>query len=68
MYIIVIHTCTALEFMKQIRESPKGITATYLEDGTVYFMKNEVDVGKLLNISPSVIRKALPQNILKYHK
>jgi len=54
--------------MKQIRESPKGMTATYLEDGTVYFMKNEFDVGKLLNISPSVIRKALPQNILKYHK
>ena len=37
--------CTALEFIKQNHESLKGMTTTYLEDDTVYFMGTKFDVG-----------------------
>lgn len=63
----------ALAFMEEMDKNfeTNGLrmAVTLLKDGkTPYYMSNAEDVGRLLGISASSIRKAMPVNILKYHK
>lgn len=58
----------ALAFMDQIRKSTDKCTVTLQNDGTPFLMRNSEDVGFLLNIPASVIRKAQASVLDKYHK
>ena len=52
--------------MKQIQKF--GKTAAFGEDGKPVYMTDVKDIARFVKVPESVITKAMPQNIKKYHK
>ena len=58
----------AISFMTQINESDEKCTVTEGPDGQSIFMHDTNEVSEVTGVKVSTIRKAMPENIDKYHK
>ena len=57
-----------VKFMEEINKSVERCTVTEGPDGNSIFMHNIEEVATVVGVSATNIRKAMPQNIDKYHK
>ena len=57
-----------VKFMEDINKSAERCTVTEGPDGNSIFMHNIEEVATVVGVSATNIRKAMPQNIDKYHK